>query len=425
MKSLRHLLACSAACALALGSTAGSAAPRAGATPIEIGALYPLSGSQAAGGGEEYHGLQTAAELVNASGGIGGRRITFVTADAPSADAAPGAVDSLKNRGISVVAGSYGSTISLPASAQAQRDNMIFWESGAVATMITERGYPNVFRTVTTGNSLGRAAARYAATVVAPRLHLAPSRLRTAVVYVDDAYGSSVGRAMGAQARAQRFNVRGVLTYAPYHADLRALVRRMKTLRPDIVLVAGYVEDAIAFRRETLRQQVHPAAMIGTSSAFCMHAFGDTLGRDALGLFASDKPDTSFNRAALRPEARTLLARATAAYTARFGAAMTAPAVAGFVAGWVLFHEVLPHARSLRPADIRKAALAVNLPYGSQINGAGVRFAGPGAPDEGQNLRAISVIWQWQRPGHEAIVYPAGYATASPLWVPLPGWHHS
>jgi branched-chain amino acid transport system substrate-binding protein len=104
---------------------------------------------------------------------------------------------------------------------------------------------------------------------------------------------------------------------------------------------------------------------------------------------------------------------------------MTASAVAGFVAGWVLFHEVLPHARSLHPADVRKAALAVDLPYGSEINGAGVRFAGPAAPDAGQNLRAISVIWQWQRPGHAAVVYPASYATARPLRVPLPGWKHS
>ena len=101
---------------------------------------------------------------------------------------------------------------------------------------------------------------------------------------------------------------------------------------------------------------------------------------------------------------------------------MTAPAVAGFVAGWILFHDVLPHARSLSPADIRDAALKVNIPYGSEINGAGVRFAPPGAPDEGQNLRAISVIWQWQRPGHEVVVYPKNYATAQPRWIPLPGW---
>jgi branched-chain amino acid transport system substrate-binding protein len=88
----------------------------------------------------------------------------------------------------------------------------------------------------------------------------------------------------------------------------------------------------------------------------------------------------------------------------------------------VLFHDVLPHAGSLTTAAIRRAALAVNLPYGSEINGAGIRFAQPGAPDEGQNLRAISVIWQWQKPGKAWVVYPKSYADSKPIFVPLPGW---
>ncbi len=393
-----------------------------GPTRITIGALYPLSGSQGSGGREEYDGLLTAATLVNATGGIDGRRISFRTVNAPSADAAPGAVDELARNHVALVVGSYGSTISLPASFEAQHDGLIYWESGAVATMITERSYPNVFRTVTTGQSLGRAAARYAAGVVAPRLRLTPPHLRTAIVYADDVYASSVGRAMTAETRALHFHVSGVITYDPYHVRFAPLVRRLKSWRPDVVLVAGYVQDAIAFRREVLRQHVHPAAMIGTSSAFCMHAFGDTLGRQALGLFASDKPDATFNPAALLPAARALRSRVAAAFRHSYHQDMTAAAVAGFVAGWVLFHDVLPHAGSLTPAAIRAAALRVNLPYGSEINGAGVRFAGPGAPDEGQNLRAISVIWQWQRPGHEVVVYPRNYATAAPRWIPLPGW---
>ncbi len=421
MRTLHFLVVLAVLGALVSTQIAEAGSSRA-ALPITIGALYPLSGGQASGGGQEYHGLLTAARLVNASGGIGGRQIRFLTANAPSADSGPDAVDSLQRRGASIVVGSYGSTISLPASAEAQRDHVIYWESGAVATMITERGYPNVFRTVTTGQSLGRAAARYASGVVAPRLHRSPRQLRTAVVYANDVYASSVGKAMTDETRSLHFKIANVITYDPYHLNFPPLVQELKASRPDIVLVAGYVQDAVAFRRELLRQGVHPAAMIGTSSAFCMHAFGDTLGKQALGLFASDKPDASFNPSALLPAARNLRTRAQAAYRRVYHVDMTAAAVAGFVAGWVLFHDVLPRAQSLTPAAIRTAALRVNLPYGSEINGAGVRFAGPGSPDEGQNLRAISVIWQWQRPGHEVVVYPRSFATAQPRWIPLPGW---
>jgi branched-chain amino acid transport system substrate-binding protein len=429
MKKIRHvsILGILSLAAILAGTNAASqlTAHSSQLPSIKIGALYPLTGSQSIGGSEEYHGLRTAAQLVNGAGGIGGRQVAFVTANAPSADAAPDAVDRLAHGGVKIVVGSYGSTISLPASYQAQRDNLIFWESGAVATMITERGFSNVFRTVTTGNSLGRAAARYARSVVAPRLRLAPSRVRTAVLYVDDVYGSSVGQAMTAEARSQGLDVTGVITYDPYHVNMARIVARLKSMRPDVVLVATYVEDAIAFRLQTLRQHLNPAAMIGTSSAFCMPAFGDPLGQKAVGLFASDKPDSTFSTKALLPSARRLLARANAAYRHTYHAQMSAAAVAGFVAGWVLFHDVLPHAASLNSADVGAAALRVNLPYGSEINGAGVRFASPGAPDEGQNLRAISVIWQWQSPGRAAVVYPQSYATARPRWIPLPGWKHA
>jgi branched-chain amino acid transport system substrate-binding protein len=281
MKTVGFVLAGVLALAVGTGAEVGARSASAShGSAIRIGALYPLSGSQASGGREEYQGLQTAVSLINASGGVLGRSISFVTANAPSADAAPDAVDRLKRLGVSIVTGSYGSTISLPASAEAQRDGLIFWESGAVATMVTERGYSNVFRTVTTGNSLGRAGARYAASIIAPRLHVTAPRLRSAVVYAGDVYGSSVGRAMVAEAKSLHFRLAGVLSYDPYRVSFPPLVRRLKDMRPDIVLVAGYVQDAIAFRRETLRQHLHPAAMIGTSSASarpCFHSVSTEL----------------------------------------------------------------------------------------------------------------------------------------------------
>jgi hypothetical protein len=152
-----------------------------------------------------------------------------------------------------------------------------------------------------------------------------------------------------------------------------------------------------------------------------MMPFAHALGRGAIGLFASDKPDTSINEKALLPAARSLRHRVAAKFRKEgFGASMSGPALAGFVGGWVLFHTVLPRVASITTPSIRKAALAVNLPYGSEINGAGVRFAGPNAPDAGQNLRATSVIWQWQHVDKAVILWPHAYATGRPHFIPLP-----
>jgi branched-chain amino acid transport system substrate-binding protein len=95
--------------------------------PVRVGAIYPLSGTQGMGGIDEYHGVQVAAELINAEGGIGGRPVVLDQVDVPEADAAPGAIKALADRGVDLVLGSYGSTISSPAAAAAAGHGSLFW----------------------------------------------------------------------------------------------------------------------------------------------------------------------------------------------------------------------------------------------------------------------------------------------------------
>ncbi len=90
---------------------------------------------------------------------------------------------------------------------------------------------------------------------------------------------------------------------------------------------------------------------------------------------------------------------------------MDIPAVAGFVGGWTLFHYVLPQVGgSISAESIRTAAAKVDVPVGDMINGGGVKFAGPGALDEGQNTRAAAVVGQWQAVGVMKVVFPPAYA---------------
>jgi branched-chain amino acid transport system substrate-binding protein len=151
---------------------------------------------------------------------------------------------------------------------------------------------------------------------------------------------------------------------------------------------------------------------IGTSSAFCMPEFSARLGAAAIGVYAADKPDAYIGSGALSPAGKALLAKAKAGYT---GGSMDIPAVAGFVGGWTLFHDVLPYVDGPASAEsIRAAALKVDVPVGDSINGGGVKFAGAGALDEGQNTRAAAVVGQWQAVGVMKIVYPPAYASDPP-----------
>jgi branched-chain amino acid transport system substrate-binding protein len=399
---------------LAVLAAATACTPRpAEPTPIRIGAVYPLSGTQGAGGVEEFRGVQVAAELANRAGGVQGRPIALDPVDVPEADAAPGAILALAGRGDRLVLGSYGSTISSPAAATATGRGLLFWETGAVGKLAGSGGGDLVFRVAPTGGLLGRNAIAFVADQLAPRLHRRAGSLRFAVAAVEDLYGRAV--AAGALAELADRGLRPVadVRYDPRRLDAAAVVRRIAAARPDVLFVVAYLDDGVALRREQVRQHLPLLASIGTSSSYCMPAFGAMLGRDALGLFASDKPDThGINPHGLTMEGRALLERADGAYQAAYGESMSAAALAGFSGAWALFHHVLPAARSLSPADVAAAARAARVPRGGLPNGSGLAFGAAGGPDAGANLRAASVIWEWTRVNQRQVTWPPQFATA-------------
>jgi branched-chain amino acid transport system substrate-binding protein len=398
---------------LAMALLGSACSPAPGGDPIRVGAIYPLSGSQGQGGIDEHRGVMLAADLVNDDGGIGGRPIAITSLDAAGADAAPAAVAQLDDAGIDLVMGSYGSTISAPASEAAAGRGMLFWETGAVGmlTDASDRGRLT-FRVPPTGGTLGRAAIDFVANRFSPEVGEDASDLSYAVAYVDDVYGRSVAQGAFDRLDEQGLRTAGRFPYDFRSVDYDALAKEIGGSRADVLFVSAYLEDGIALRRALVRNHVRLMTSIGTSSSYCMPEFGETLGRDAVGLFASDKPaGGSIDPEGLLPEGAALLERASDAYGDRYGEEMSPAALAGFSAGWAFFADVLPKASSLAPADVADAARTADLPLGSLPNGSGLRFGAPGTLSAGDNLAAASVIWEWVAPGHAAVVWPPSLAT--------------
>jgi branched-chain amino acid transport system substrate-binding protein len=405
---------------LVVGMAAAASCRSGGPDPIVIGAVYPLSGSQGPGGVDEHRGVLLAAELVNQQGGVLGRPIEIRSIDVPGSDAVPAAIRSLDDQGVRFVLGSYGSTLSLPAADQSARRGMLFWETGAVGEMSGTAGGELVFRMAPSGGVLGRAAVAFVSEQLAPTLGRDPSSLRFAVAGVDDVYGRSVVDGAVEEIETRALPLAGTFPYTVRDADYGDLASQIGRSDADVLFVAAYLGDGIELRREVVGQGLPLAVSIGTSSSYCMPEFGAALGPDAVGVFASDKPDAdALDVAGLRPEAAELLDRARSAYRERHEEEMSAPALAGFSAAWALFSSVMPTADDLTPRAVGRAAQAVDIPIGGLPNGSGVRFAAPGEPDAGANLRAASVIWEWIRPNVRAVVWPPAFATTD-IVVPAP-----
>ena len=164
-----------------------------------------------------------------------------------------------------------------------------------------------------------------------------------------------------------------------------------------MLFVSAYLDDAIALRRQIVEQHVHLLANIGTSSSYCMPAFGETLGKEAVGVYASDKPSaTSIEpRRACRPAGQALLARADAAYKARWGHGHEPARRSPGSRGPGRCSPTCSRVAVARPgAPWPTPRATVDLPRGSLPNGSGLRFGASGTPDAGDNLAAASVIWE-------------------------------
>ncbi len=400
------------------GSGAGSGAP-----VLRVGALFPLGGAR--GGGsrgvaphDEYLGAQLAATMVNGAGGVHGRQVELDLRDLESADQAPALAASLRGDGVSAVLGAYSSNLSIPAAAAVAQQGMVYWETGAVADQVTGQGSPLVFRVGAEGANLGGNSGRFVVGQIAPRLGRPASSLSAYLVTADDAYAHSVADAARAALAAGGVTVAGEAVYDPFLPSWTQAIAQIRAEKPDILLLSSHIPDGIDFRRAFLAAGLHVDAFIGTTMAQCLPDFGNALGPDAVGVFASDRPDNSFNPAGLSPAAQQLYQRFSQVWLQRTGRAPSEEGISGFSAAWALFHDVLPAATGLGAPSIASAARALDLPEGSLPNGAGVHFQTAGA-QMGQNTRAAAVIWQWQAVRHSVVVWPPVYATGTVAMVPL------
>jgi len=387
---------------------------------VKIGALFPFSGPMALLGEETFRGAEVARELVNEKGGVAGQKVVYVKADAPDATAAVSEAERLITvEQVKVILGSYSSSLSYAASEVAERNRVIYWEQGAIADPITERGFRYLFRTLPRASQFGILAAEYAANVVAPRLKLDPKKMTVGIIFEDTLYGTTVGSYAQRRAKELGLKVVAAETYSQKSVDLSPIVLKLKALKPDVIIATQYISDGILFWRQAKELGLNVKAMIGTGAAHGLPDFVEALGDDANFILDVD-PAVGINQKALTPRAQAELREFQRRFQAKYGRMPAVHATLGYVGAMILLRDVLPKAGGLDPEKIREAALKVDIPEGDTVMGWGVKFAGPDHKSAGTNLRAWPVMMQWQeRKLH--VVYPEKLATRRVI-LPLPTW---
>ena len=388
---------------------------------IQIGAIFPQTGPLSFSGMRGLQGATAAKDLINKRGGVLGKKVEFIVADAPDSTAAANEAERLITYNkVKVMVGSFSSSISMAASPVANRHGVIYWETAASADDITGRGLKYVFRMITRCSTQGVAAAEYAVNVLAPMLKIPKENLVVGAMYEDGPFGVGMGTA--AAKRSEELGAKLSLneSYTAAKAmDFSTAILKLKSRNADILVHSGQVNDTILFWRQAKSLGLNLKAVIGTGAAYSEIDTWKALGKDFDGAFNS-VPTTSdcINQKVLTPETQKLLEEYKE-YLKSKGWENSSNTEWAFAGTWFLLKGVLPAAGlPLDPEAIRQAAFKVEIPNEQSITGYGYKLIGEGKPHPGQNERAVVVIQQWQN-GKLETVYPDKVATSKPIKVPL------
>nr|PZN43307.1 MAG: amino acid-binding protein [Pseudomonadota bacterium] len=388
--------------ALAAG-LALSAAPSFAQDTIKIGALYPFSGGLALLGDESFRGLEIAVEERNAAGGINGRKLEIVRGDAVDPNQAVGEARRLTSVDkVSVIFGTYSSSLSLAATQVAELAGVPYFELGAVSDPITERGFKNVYRTNPTARMFANRMVSAVAEAVAPALGVDPKSLKIAIIHEDSLYGQTVAGYQQARAKEMGLNVVETLPYSAKSVDLTPVILRLKSAGVDVVLQTSYQNDTVLFFRQMKEQGFKPKAVMGAGGGYSLRDTMQAVGAENM----EGALNVDFTQFRTNPKAAPGIDEFVKKYEAKYGMApRSGHSLTNYMGAKAFFERRAAAKTSTCPA-IREAVMAVDVPEGTTATGWGAKF-----DESGQNVRATPFLMQWQG-GELVTVFPPEAAVA-------------
>jgi len=359
---------------------------------VRIGVLLPFSGPLAYEGNEVFKGFEVARVEQNEKGGLLGKQIEFLKGDAVDPKAAVGEAERLISvEKVSVILGTFSSPRSYAASTIAEKNKVVYWETGSVGDDITKRGYKYTFRICPNAEDLAKAAA-YFGVVVAPRmLKIAAKDLKVAVIGENSLYGTSVSKTAKGMVEAEGAQLVAYEFYDANTKDLSSLILRLKAKKPDVLIPTCYVNDAILLSRQSKQMDFNVKVFVGTGVGHNTKALADAIGDDVNGILCSGWPSTTLNKKfawGLEAFMKT--------YEKVWKEPIGSPHPFGnYTGAWVLW-DAIKRANSMDAEAIRKAAETTDIPKGKTPIGWGVKFVPPDQINAGQNMRALWFVEQWR-----------------------------
>jgi branched-chain amino acid transport system substrate-binding protein len=242
---------------------------RAEVTPIRIGAILILSGSEAMYGEAFREGIAVALDEVNAAGGVGGRPLQVIIEDsANNAKRSHTAAVKLieHDKVIAVLNSSFTEVMANgPLLERAKIPAVTLWDS---AIQIEELGEYNFGIGVYTP-SAGEKAAEFSREKLAAKTAV--------IINMENEWGNTISKVFTQEFESRGGKILEYISVDPSTTDFRAILTKAKRLNPD-VMYTPLVEGVIPFYKQV--RQLGVKAHIVTSDIISNHHI-----KEAPGIF--------------------------------------------------------------------------------------------------------------------------------------------
>jgi branched-chain amino acid transport system substrate-binding protein len=378
----------------AIAAGAFAAIPRIGraAEAVNIGALYPITGSFAQIGQACANAAKLAVEMVNAAGGIkslGGAKLNLILSDVQS-DTTVTRTETdrlISGNKLSAIHGCYASALTLIASEVAERAKVAII-TGSSSDMLN-KGRHYTFTPFARASQFAKAQLQMS--------KLVSDKPKVAVVFENTAFGTSTSTGLKEQAAGEGVEIVLFEPYSAGFADAGPLINKVKASGANMLFPISYLNDLILIIR-TVKQVGLKIGINGGSGGFVVPDFYKNVGQLAEGLqgVAHWNHDVDTNAQKVNAE-----------YKKRYGEFLFEYG-GGLVAQTFMLADALERAKSTDPQKVRDAlaALDVSSGYAAMAPGGKVKF-GP----DGKNIYGHPVGVQWQK-GDLASIFPKADARA-------------
>ena len=387
----------------ATGTGTGATGTQASGEPIKIGASLPLTGDFSEPGVAAKQGYELWQEQVNQSGGLLGRPVEIVIKDDQSDQNVVVADYNalIQQDKVDLLLGTFSSLLNIPASAVAERNQMLYVEPAGGSPEMFNRGFEYLF-------FAQQATAPHQADLFVEWVGSLPDDEKPktgAYVIADDPFGGPV--AEGIQKGLEAEGVQTVYSevYPPETKNFDAIASAIAAKKPDVIAQGSAgLEDGVNLTRSLVKVGYNPKQYFQASSPSFADQYSNGVG--------AGNTDGVFYALSYHPEAETPgNTEFLEAFTAKYNAEPAEDAADAYAAAQVLQAAV----EAVGSIDDQKA-LADWL-HANEVE----TILGTLSWDETGAPEQAFLLAQWQN-GNEEIVLPEDAATSDTIVNPKPDW---